>query len=213
MRPRSRPWPAPRTSRRGRGPAAGSRRPSRGDPEARLVMVGLDARGDHQPVPGVDGGDREDELRELGLVEGGARALPGRVRHLAVGDQRHRLAQLERRALALVIQRALAPGVERVKALLGLAAGAGVLPVHVDADGATVDLRRADRDELAKLRLQLDRALEPQHGHRWLRRLGQKLNPAGGDWVGHLGLLSGFGRLGAARLLYSVDFTTLTLSR
>jgi hypothetical protein len=38
--------------------------------QAGLVVSGLDARGDHQPIPGVDRRDREDELGKLFRREG-----------------------------------------------------------------------------------------------------------------------------------------------
>src|SRR5919197_5516647 len=48
-----------------------------------LVVAGLDPRRDHEPVPGVDRGDREDELAELVVLEGRSRALPYRIRNLS----------------------------------------------------------------------------------------------------------------------------------
>src|SRR3954447_19453381 len=90
-------------------------------PPAKLVVAGLDARRDHEPVPGVDRGDREEEGGELAIVELGALGLPPIVGHVLLADERHRLARRERGALAVAVERALAPRVEHVEPVLALA--------------------------------------------------------------------------------------------
>jgi hypothetical protein len=78
-------------------------------------------------------------------------------------DERDRLAQLQRRALAIAIDRALLPCVEHVQPLLHLAGGARVLPMHVEAERAPVDLRSANIDQLAQLAIELDRVRQPEY--------------------------------------------------
>jgi hypothetical protein len=63
--------------------------------------------------------------------------------------------QAEGGALAVGVAGRLVPGVEQEEALLALAAGQGVARVHVDAEGAAVDLRRAGLHQLD------ERMLEP----------------------------------------------------
>ena len=82
-----------------------------------------------------------------------------------------RLGERERGALALVEERALAPGGEREDAAVLLAGLLGVDGVHVDAEGAAVDLRGADAHELAQARLEAgarvergDRAIDVARG-------------------------------------------------
>ena len=59
----------------------------------------------------------------------------------------------QRRALAFAVNRGLAPGVQQVHALVGFAELARVARVHSEAIGATVDLRSADLDQFAQLRI------------------------------------------------------------
>src|SRR3954466_3218298 len=66
---------------------------------------------------------------------------------VGVGDAGDGLGPLEGGAFAVGVERALAPGGEAVEALLGLAGGAGVLRVHVDAVGAAVHLAGAELDQ------------------------------------------------------------------
>jgi hypothetical protein len=132
-------------------------------------VAGLGAGADEQPIPGIDGRDREDKLRQLVLVEVLGGGVPDVVGHVRLGDERYRLAQLQRRALTLAVERALAPSVQRVQARRALAGGARVLPVHVEAERAAVDLRGADAQQLAQPAGQLDCALEAEH-----RRVGSR---------------------------------------
>jgi hypothetical protein len=59
---------------------------------------------------------------------------------------RHSLGPSQSGALPIGEERRLAPGRQRVQPLFGFAAGSGVLGVHVDAAGTTVDLRGANLD-------------------------------------------------------------------
>lgn len=55
-------------------------------------------------------------------------------------------------------------GREDLPVVLVLAGGLRVLPVHVEAERAAVDLRGAQPDQLAQAPVELDRGLERQHG-------------------------------------------------
>src|SRR5690242_9008246 len=105
----------------------------------RLVLAGLGPERDRQTVPAVDGNDRERQVDQLGFAEVLAYGGIDRVGHVAFGDERQRLGPFQRGALALAVEIGFAPGIEQVKALLGLAGGARVLAVHVEAIGAAVD--------------------------------------------------------------------------
>ena len=64
------------------------------------------------------------------------------------------------------VERGLAPGVEQVEPLLGLAGGARVLAVHVDAIRAAVQLRGAHLDELEQSVLEAGGPIEHQAEQR-----------------------------------------------
>jgi len=69
------------------------------------------------------------------------RLLIDGIGHMIVRHQRHRLGPSQRRPLAIAKERGLAPGIQRIQPLLGLSPGPGVLGMHVQAVGASVDLR------------------------------------------------------------------------
>jgi len=69
---------------------------------------------------------------------------------VVLGQQGHRLGETERGTLPGGEEGRLPPGGQRVDPLLGLASGAGVLGVHVDAVRAPVELRSTDPDQLAQ---------------------------------------------------------------
>ena len=69
---------------------------------------------------------------------------------MGLGKPGDGLGEAQRGALASGEERCLPPRRQGVQALLGLADGAGVLGVHVDAVGAAVELRGADADQLAQ---------------------------------------------------------------
>jgi len=68
-----------------------------------------------------------------GLLEHG-------IGHLGAGDPGHGFRPSQGGAFALGVVGRFAPRIQTVKALLGFAGGAQVLPVHVDTVGAAVDL-------------------------------------------------------------------------
>ena len=107
-----------------------------------LVVARGVAERDIEPVPRVDGDDAQRQLRELLVAE----FFPSLVVHLVgdflVGQAGDRFGPGKGGALARVIQiRDLAPGREHVNALLRLAARTQILGMHVEAVGASVDLR------------------------------------------------------------------------
>src|SRR5436190_1345524 len=114
----------------------------------RTVLARSQPRGDRQPVPGVHRRDGEREIAELLVAEVAAHGLVDRVRNVAFGHPRHRLRPGERRALTLRVVRAFPPGVQRIAPLRRLAKELEILPVHVQAVGAAVDLRDAEVDQV-----------------------------------------------------------------
>ncbi len=98
------------------------------------------AEADGKPVPGIDGRNQHRQVDRLGFGEMGADFLIDLIRRMGLRDQRHRFRPCQCGALAVSIDRRFAPGIEQIEALLGFAALARILGVHVDAEGATVDL-------------------------------------------------------------------------
>jgi hypothetical protein len=68
--------------------------------------------------------------------------------HVAVAEPGHRLGPGERGALSLGVDGRLAEHGEQIDALRALAGGVEILAVHVDAEGAAVDLRDAQVHEV-----------------------------------------------------------------
>ena len=106
--------------------------------------------GDGQ-VPGVDGGHRQRELGQILVAEFAQRLKVERVRDVVRADPRDGLGPVERHPLARREERRLAPDDQPVDPRVGLARGAQRLGVHVDAEGAGVDLGDAQVDQLASL--------------------------------------------------------------
>ena len=109
------------------------------------------------------------------------RILDSLFRRLSNRDERagHRLGPFQRRTLTLGVERRLPPGAQPVDPLLGLAEGARVLGVHVEAVGTAVDLRCADLHQLHQGVLEsagLHLALQREH----------RLAEAGFDVVGRI---------------------------
>src|SRR6202162_2763584 len=113
------------------------------------------ARADADGVPGVDGHDEADQRGDLRRAELRGHILVRLVGDVRVGQPRDRLGERQRGALARREVRGLRPGGEPVDTLLGLPDRARVLGMHVDAIGAAVELRGADPDQLAELRVDL----------------------------------------------------------
>src|SRR6266702_1735958 len=96
---------------------------------------------DRDPVPGVDRRDEKRELHQLGLAELRTDLVVDGVGDVRLRYQRYSLGPGQHRPLALRIERRLPPGIQEVEPFLGLAVGAGVARMHVDAEGAAIDLR------------------------------------------------------------------------
>ena len=109
-------------------------------------------RGDVETIPGVDRGDREHERGELRVVVVARGVVPHVVRNgvRAVGETSGRLGERQSGPLGLGEVRDIAPGGDRVDALVGLARMLELAGVNVDADAATVDLARAQLDEIQR---------------------------------------------------------------
>ena len=86
---------------------------------------------------------------------------------MSVGDERDGFGVGESGAFAIAVPRAFAPRVKRVEALFGFTYSAQVLPVHVEAVGASVDLRSAQLDQVQQGRFEsgvMKELLQLQHG-------------------------------------------------
>jgi len=141
---------------------------------------------DGQPVPGVDRADQHGQVDLLGGGEVPGELLVIPVGSMGLGHQGQGLGPGEGGPLPVVEERRFPPGVEEVEPLLRLAAGAGILGVHVEAEGAAVDLRGAGLH-------QLDQAVLQPAVLQDLFELHHRLQGAGGDFEGHQ---PGFHRLG-----------------
>jgi hypothetical protein len=115
---------------------------------------GSGAYGDR--VPGVDRDDQADQRGDLLRREPGGDRVVVLGRDVVGGQQGDGLRERQGGALFFCEERRFAPCGQGVYPLLGLADGPRVLGVHVDAVGAAVDLGRADPNELAQLRVELD---------------------------------------------------------
>src|SRR6266545_1196256 len=123
----------------------------RGDPLTHPVAADL-PRGDVETIPRVDRGDREHERGELRVVVVARGVVPHLVRNgvRAVGETSSRLGERQSGTLGLGEVRDVSPGGDRVDALIGFAGVLELAGVNVDADAATVDLARAQLDEIQR---------------------------------------------------------------
>src|SRR5207247_79928 len=125
----------------------------------RLIDAGNEPGGNRQAIPGIDGRHRQRQVAQLLLAEVRSDFLVDSIRHVAAGDQGHGLRPCQGSALAIAVVRAFAPGVQRVESLLPFPDRAQILPVHVQAVGAAVDLRGPESDQM-KQRLFQSTSLE-----------------------------------------------------
>src|SRR6516225_4161501 len=70
------------------------------------------------------------------------------VGNMSLRDQGHRLGPGKGGALALAVVRRFMPCVQQIEALLRLATSARFARMHMDAIGATIDLRSAGLDQI-----------------------------------------------------------------
>lgn len=102
---------------------------------------------DRQPIPGVDGDDRQSQVHQFFF----RKMFPGSgvdfVGDLVDADEGDGFRPGEGGAFAFAVEGRFAPGADAIQALFAFAVGARVLGVHVYAVGAAVDLRSAQFDE------------------------------------------------------------------
>jgi len=137
-----------------------------GSSAAGLIAADLDAEGDGEPIPAIDGDDGQGEVDQLLFGEVLAHLLIERVRYVVRRDERDGLGPGQRGALALGVERRLGPGGEDVEALFALAGGARILAVHVQAVGTAVELGCPHLDQLEEQRFEAARvgiALKAEH--------------------------------------------------
>src|SRR5882724_12606179 len=106
-----------------------------------IVAQHLSTHRDGKAVPGVDGGQGKHQRNHLLFVEVRSCALEDRVGHMALRDPGDGVSKRERRAFALGVKRRLLPRVQHIESLLGLAEGAGVFRMHIEAIRTPIDLR------------------------------------------------------------------------
>src|SRR2546427_1026276 len=104
---------------------------------------------DGHAVPGVDLCDRPAELDDLLIAELLLQCVEVGITAAVMPDQLgHGLGPVQRGALALAVQAGFAPGLQAVDALPGLAMLAQIARMHVQAEGAAIELRYACLHEI-----------------------------------------------------------------
>jgi hypothetical protein len=132
-----------------------------------VVLAGDGTHRDGDAIPGVDGGDGISEVDEFIFGELFAGSFVYIIRDVSLGDEGQGFCPLEGGALARSEERGFAPGIQGVEALLGVAEGAGVNGMHINAIGAAIDLGSAKLDEVQELLLdggRLEMFFEREHG-------------------------------------------------
>src|SRR5262245_14849052 len=104
------------------------------------IRASLCAEGNANAVPGVDGGQRPREVGQFLFGEMSAYGVVNCIRDVTVLYVRDGLGPFQRGAFAVGVVGGFAPRVQAIEALLTFADGAGVLPMHVDAIRAPVQL-------------------------------------------------------------------------
>src|SRR5580704_14107480 len=118
------------------------------------VVAGDGSQRDGQAIPRVDCCYHEREIDDLFFSEKCADLLVDRVRDMSFGDQSDGLGPCQGCALLIGVERRFAPGIELIEPLLRFAESAGVFRMHVDAVGASVDLRGAHFHEVDEIVLE-----------------------------------------------------------
>lgn len=129
-------------------------------------MTHLGPQSHREPLPPVDGKDRERRRHDLLRGDDLGRLLNKLIRSSRTRWQGQRLAPSERCALTRHEERELFPRGHKVHAGIELTKRAGVLGVHLKAVCAAVKLGGTLRDRLEKERLKragMDGLLEPKH--------------------------------------------------
>src|SRR5690242_8669961 len=149
--------------------------PAHGKPRLRALVkiAGLirsrnGAKCDGEAVPAIDGHNCQSQLCKFFLRKVLPCVLENFVRHMVLRDQRNRLSPRQSRLFTFGIKRRLPPRWQTIQPLFGFALRARVLGVHVEAEGATVDLRSAHADQFQQRGFQArgfaNVGFEGQHG-------------------------------------------------
>jgi hypothetical protein len=120
------------------------------------LVRGLHSGRDRDPVPGIHGRDRPEQLGELLVAELGCCFVPDGARNVLVADQRDRVGERECSPFAVAEEGRVAPGGEAVQALLAFAGLTRLLGVRVDAVETAVEDRGAQVDKFPQSRVELD---------------------------------------------------------
>jgi len=121
---------------------------------AALVRRMLLAEADRQPVPGIDHGDTNGKGEQLILAELGARLFIDIVRRMGLGDAGQGFRPGQRRAFARGVKLGFMPSIQQQQPVFRLAQFERLMPVHVQAIGAAVDLRHPQVHEIDEPRRQ-----------------------------------------------------------
>src|SRR5258708_6464725 len=125
-------------------------------PSSRLALLDRMDRteADLDPVPSVDCDDQQGERHLLVLGELRLQCAINVVGRVGLRHQRQSLGPRKRGPLALAVEWRFAPGIEQVKALLGLAMLSRIGGMPVQTASAATDLRRPDLHEFHQAVLQ-----------------------------------------------------------
>src|SRR4051794_36445540 len=115
----------------------------------------LCARPDRKAVEGVDQGDHNKESDDLVLGEMPPHLFISIIGSMGFRNPSQSLGPGPRRPLTVREQSRLVPGIEQKQPGRGLAVLERLAAVHVQAEGAAVDLRGSRLHEPQKLRLEL----------------------------------------------------------
>ena len=124
-----------------------------GGPPSHLIAARHGAKGDVEPIGGIDGDQRERQVHQFLLGELLARLVIHLVRHVVNGNQGHCLRPCQSCPLALGIERGLAPGHQFVDALFRFATRPRRFGMQIDSIGTPVDLGYPNSDEFKEQRL------------------------------------------------------------
>lgn len=110
--------------------------------------------GDGEAVPPIDRHDSEVEVDQLLFGEVLERTFVHGVRGGTLRDSGHGLCPFQCRLLAITEKRRFPPDGEQMKSRWIFPIRDGLLHMHVDAEGASIDLRGPQEDEMQQTRLE-----------------------------------------------------------
>lgn len=123
-------------------------RSRRGGGTRGLIGAGYGAGGDGQTIPHIDGGSENGKVHDFFFAEMRFHFFIDVIGDVSFGNQGHSFDPGEGGAFSFGVKGRLAPGIQGIQALLGLAEGAGIFRMHVNAIGAAVDLRGAQLQQV-----------------------------------------------------------------